>query len=207
MVFEPFGVDKGMIRIIGPRDSRPEGVIDTTSRSRDWSRGLSPFLVGPVPLYPGAGPPFSQTMEGAWQFSKVYPEHVGSNGEPTEQYWKWARAGWHDSRAHRYPMGKGRVPKFSWWDGQPLGYIEARKAIYVPLYARAVAETQAFGMLLALYREEGEATLWDFDGYDHHALGMSYKDVVNDPKRKMGHAFVLGYLLEQLNGEGHDGQG
>ena len=186
------------VRIIGPRTSRPEGTVDTTSRSRTWSRGLSPFVVGPVKLYEGCPVEWSRNMENAWQFAKVYPEHVGPDGTPVPDYWTWAQKGWEDDYAHRYPMGKGRKPQFSWWAGQELDYIGARKAIYVPLYARAVASTQAFHMLLDLYRRVGELTLWDFDGYDHHALGMSYRDVVNEPKRKMGHAFVLGYLLESL---------
>lgn len=38
--------------------------------------------------------------------------------------------------------------------------------------------------------------LWDFDGYDHQALGISLAEVIEDPRRKMGHAFVLAMLLE-----------
>ena len=183
------------VRIIGPGVVRPEGTIDTTSRSRTWSRGLSPFLVGPVELYDGFR---SLNVENAWQFTKVYQEHVGPDGNPTPDYWAWAKAGWEDQRAHRYPKGKGRAPMFSWWDGKPLGYVEARKTIYIPLYARAVAATQAFHILLDEYRRRDSLTLWDFDGYDHRALGMTYRDAVNHPTRKMGHAFILGYLLERL---------
>jgi len=39
--------------------------------------------------------------------------------------------------------------------------------------------------------------LLDFDGYDHKELDMSYDDVINCEKRKMGHAFVLAMLLEK----------
>jgi len=183
------------VRIIGPKDIRPVDAIDTTSRSLGWSRGLSPFFVGPVALYGGHT---ALNVENAWQFSKVYPEHVGADGTPTEDYWEWAKAGWADKRAHRYPMGKGRVPKFSWWDGKALSYLEARRRIYFPLYAKAVSKTSAFHHLLNLYLQLGEVTLWDFDGYDHRALGMTYSDVLNNPERKMGHAFVLGHLLEGL---------
>lgn len=183
------------VHIIGPKDSRPDDAIDTTSRSKTWSRGLSPFFVGPIDLYGGF---VARNMENAWQFSKVYPEDVGADGTPSEDYWEWAKAGWADERAHRYPKGRGRVPAYSWWDGEKLTYVEARKRIYFPLYAKAVAKTAAFLRLQEVYRREEEITLWDFDGYDHRALGMDYKDVLNDPKRKMGHAFVLGYLLEGL---------
>lgn len=183
------------VHLIGPRIERPPGTIDTTSHSRTWSRGLSPFLLGPVDLYDGHR---ALRMENAWQFSKVYPEDVGADGTPAEDYWEWAKAGWADERAHRHPKGKGRVPAYSWWDGDSLSYIEARKRIYFPLYAKAVAKTKAFHILLETYRREGDVFLWGFDVYDHRALGMSFQDVLNNPLRPMGHSFVLAYLLEEL---------
>jgi len=80
-----------------------------------------------------------------------------------------------------------------------LGYIEARKRIYFRLYAKAVAKTEAFAQLRALHEERGQLVLWDFDGYDHRARNMTLKDVLNNPKRPMGHAFVLAFLLERLS--------
>jgi hypothetical protein len=137
-------------------------------------------------------------MENIWQFSKVYPEHVGANGDPTPAYFEWAKAGWEDKWAHRRPMGR-RIPSFSWWGGEKLGYLEARKRIYIPLYASAVIQTPAFKQLLALYKLRGDLTLWDFDGYDYLRLGMTLKEVTNNPDRPMGHAFVLAHLLETLS--------
>lgn len=196
------------VRIIGPRDISPEDmrqfadahkdVIDTTSRSRTWSRWLSPFVLGPVPLYVGAGPTEAHCMENAWQYAKVFPQHVGPDGEPNEDYFQWAWEGWQNPRANRYPMGKGVKPLYSLWAGEHLGYIDARKKIYVHLYGRNVIKTPAFNQLLALYRERGEITLWDFDGYDYKEQGMSLRDVVHCETRKMGHAFVLAMLLERL---------
>ena len=43
---------------------------------------------------------------------------------------------------------------------------------------------------------ERDLYLWDFDGYNHKELGLTYDEVINNPDRKMGHAFVLGMLLE-----------
>lgn len=189
-----------MIRILGPRfrDKSATEVVNTTSRSSEsWSKGLSPFILGPVKLYPGAGLEVAQNVENAWQYAKVYEGHDAS-GEPSEAYWPWARDGWSTHRGIRYPMGKGAIPAYSWWDGEALGYLEARRKIYVPLYTRAVVNTPAFLKLLTMYREAGRVTLWDFDGYDHHQLGMTLKEVLNDPKRKMGHAFVLAMMLEQM---------
>ena len=187
------------VRVCGP-GGRPIDLafaIDTTSRSHNWSMNLSPFYVGPCPLYKGAAVPEARRMENAWQFSKVYPEHVGPDGNPTPEYFAWAADGWVDERAHRYPMGR-RPPAYTWWAGEHLGYVEARKKVYLPLYAHAVGKTAAFAHLLGLYREQEEIVLWDFDGYDYLSLGMTLKNVLEDPDRKMGHAFVLAMMLEKL---------
>lgn len=184
-----------MIYVVGPKCPTPDGatVINTTSRSSNWSKGLSPFFVGPVDLYDGYK---SYNLENAWQFSKVYYNHVDEQDNPTQEYFDWAQKGWDSIRAHRYPMGKGSVPLFSYWDGAKLTYIEARKKIYIPLYAQAVQKTFAFQKLKKMHEAGEDLYLWDFDGYNHRALGLSYEEVINDPNRKMGHAFVISMLLE-----------
>ena len=138
----------------------------------------------------------SKNMENAWQYSKVYGCHV-KDGEPTNAYWQWAQIGWNSSRAHRYPMGKGRKPKFALWGGEKLSYIEARKKIYIPLYSNAVAKTDAYQKLKEICNENEIVYLWDFDGYRHDDLKMSFKDVLNHPDKKMGHAFVLAVMLKR----------
>jgi hypothetical protein len=191
-----------MIHVTGPREPRDAHpgvtVVNTTSRAVGWERGLSPFFLGPVPLYEGAVVEQATTVENAWQFAKVYARHIGSDGNPIAEYFAWAREGWRMRRAIRYPMGKDAVAAYSWWAGERLSYIEARRRIYVPAYTRAVIDSPAMRQLLALYKEQGELVLWDFDGYDHRKLGLTYKEVLADPTRKMGHAFVLAMLLEQL---------
>lgn len=188
--------------------------VDTTASSGVF-RNLSPFVLGPVPTYGGRQ---SRNMENAWQFSKVYPKHA-QDGEPTAEYYRWRDQGWADRQPLRYPMGKGSVPEFSLWDGEKLGYVDARKRIYALTYAEAVEHTESFEMLLDLYHAERDnVVLLDYDAYDHLALGMSLVDVINNPKRKMGHAFVLGMMLEgslksclespttrqlEMNGEGN----
>ena len=189
------------IRVIGPRDRKlpEELVINTTSRATgQWSTGLSPFFLGPVPLYENAATIESRNVENGWQFSKCFAEHVDSEGNPTPAYFEWAKTGWEKKRAERYPMGKGRKPLYSWWAGEKLDYVEARKRIYIPMYAKAVVVTEAFSRLLTICRIGGDIALWDFDGYDHQALGMSLKEVADCPTKKMGHAFVLAMLLEKL---------
>lgn len=186
-----------MIYVIGPNDKVPadlqDKVLNTTSRSDNWGRGFSPFLLGPIDLYGGY---FAQNMENAWQFSKVYEYYLEDDDTVGERYFRWAKDGWADKKAHRYPMGKEAKPLYSYWDGQQLTYVEARKKIYIPLYAQAVQETYAFGKLKKMHEQNEEVYLWDFDGYNHKQLGLTYDQVINDPNRKMGHAFVIAMLLE-----------
>ena len=184
-----------MIYVFGPRDKPPPDlpVINVTSRSRDWGQEFSPFFLGPVDLY---GDYIAQRMENAWQYTKVYKVHTDDRGEPTEDYWKWARLGWMNTRAVRFPMGRGAAPEYSLWDGEKLSYVEARKKIYIPLYASCVRRTEAWKKLQALYKEGGDFGLWDFDGYNHE--GKTLQEVADCATRKMGHAFVLAMMLEGM---------
>lgn len=181
-----------MIRIIGPKNKNDGQYINTTSRSDNWSKGLSPFFVGPVDLWGGH---VALNLENAWQYSKVYSGYVDDNGEPSPYWFAWAKKGWDDSVAHRYPMPKGIKPLYSYWDGKHLDYVEARMRIYIPLYGNAVRKTTAFKKLQEVYDMNNDITLWDFDGYDYIKLGHSLEQVSKDPNRKMGHAFVLAMLL------------
>lgn len=60
-----------------------------------------------------------------------------------------------------------------------------------------VGKTKAFSTLKNLYKTSKEDIyLWDFDGYNHKKLGMTYEDAMNHPALKMGHAFVIAMLIE-----------
>lgn len=191
----------GNVSILKPWDTRSECSINVTSKSSSIYQNLSPFFLGPVSLYNGQT---SQNVENAWQFSKVYTVHHDYlDDQPTEEYFMWATLGWNDERAHRYPMGKGAVPMYSWWDGQKLDYVKARRQIYVPLYKQAVLEyhPRLLDAMCDLVSEGINLVIHDFDAYDHHVLGMSLNDVLEDPTRKMGHGFVLAMMIEEyLNG-------
>jgi hypothetical protein len=177
-----------------------EQVVVTVSKSNNWTKGLSPFVLGHCQLW---GSYISKNMENAWQHSKVYPCHLDEKDEIKDEWFEWAKNGWNDSRAYRYPMGKGSIPKFSYWDSERLNYIDARKRIYIPLYRDAVRKTDAWKKLQEMYNyfeEKGkDLYLVDFDAYRHKKLGLSYTQVANDPSRKMGHAFVLACMLECPN--------
>lgn len=178
-------------------------VVSTVSKNSTAWKALSPFILGPCELYDGME---SKNMENAWQFSKVYPEMVklDRKGEVVDilpVWYRWSKGGFADEYAHRYPMGKGAKPLFSYWKGECLKYIDARKVIYGPLYAEAVQKTTGMAWCELVDVAEFCANkgkdlfLLDYDAYDHHKLKMSLTDVLNCPTKKMGHAFVLMMLL------------
>jgi hypothetical protein len=181
-----------MIHVIGPRDARVKNAINTTSTSKNWSKGLSPFFLGPVKLYGGY---ISQNVENGWQYSKCYSCHIGQDEWPTEEFFKWRRKGWYNSVAVRYPMGKFAKPEYSYWDGKKLSYTEARRQIYIPVYSEAVRKTEAFKILLDMAKKQ-DIWLWDFDGWDYRKEGIELEQVPDYNDRKMGHAFVLAAMLE-----------
>lgn len=167
--------------------------VNTTSRSNNWSKGLSPFFVGPIEFYGGT----AKNHENLWQFSKVYSGYIDENGNPSERYFEWASQGWNNDYAVRYPIGKGAVPLYSYWEGEKLSYIEARKRIYMPYYSEAVKKTEAWNTLVDTYKNlDSDLYLLDFDAYPHREFNMSWDDVINNESRKMGHAFVLAMMLE-----------
>ena len=211
-----------MIRLVGKRgrgsfesqlDEAAKGKefvqIDCTSGNKDVvMRGLSPFYLGPVECYDGLK---SETFERAWQCAKVYPWTMGPDGKPNACYfaWRdemWAMKGFGDKLSIRFPVGKKNVGKckYSWWkvDGefQPLDYVPARKAIYIPLYAKAVVKTEAYRRLVGLRDSGKNLMLIDFDGYNihHPKYNFTYNDAIHCPWLRMGHGFVLAMLLEGL---------
>src|SRR5690606_35543586 len=123
------------------------------------------------------------------------------NGDPTDEYFKWAQIGFLTQKGIRYPLGKDAKPLYSYWNGEKLNHIQARKKIYIPAYTAAVGKTQAFEQLITFYKQKKNIELWDFDGYDHDAEGMTLEDVIINSSRSFGHAFVLKMMLLDKVGE------
>lgn len=211
-----------MIRLVGKRgkgsfesqlDDAAKGMefeqIDCTSGNKDEvMRGLSPFYLGPVECYDGL---VSQTFERAWQCSKVFAGFADSSGNPLPEWFAWRDRMWADASnedhmAIRFPAGRenanAKKTLYSYWkvDGEfkRLGYIDARKHIYLPVYAKAVVKTEAYRRLCAMRDEGRNLLLVDFDGYNihHPKYGFTYNDAIHCPLLKMGHGFVLAMLLE-----------
>lgn len=181
-------------------------VVNTTSRSNNWSAGLSPFFLGPVDLYDGY---VAKNVENAWQYSKVYEYYLEDDGSVGDRYFQWAKDGWDNPRAVRYPMGKDAAkPLYSYWNGEKLSYTEARKKIYIPLYGNAVKKTKAFEKLKELYIDcyfNSLETLYlqDFDAHNLKPGSFNYDDLWNNPNIKVGHAYVLAMLLEEFIHKGN----
>jgi hypothetical protein len=170
-------------------------VINTTSGSGDF-KGLSPFVLGPCKTYVPSIP-YAQNFENLWQYSKVYACHIIPGTLPPmhgNEWYKWREEGWKNPRAVRYPMGKGAKPVYSHWEGQNLTYVQARKKIYALNYFANVIKTEAFKRLREMYKIH-DIILLDYDAYDHQAMGRTLVDVINDPDKKCGHAFILAMIL------------
>jgi hypothetical protein len=133
-------------------------------------------------------------MENAWQFSKVYPEHVDANGNPRARWYIWRGWGLMSTWAYRYPMSKGAVPLYSYLDGRKLNYIEARKELYVPLYKSLLGLVNPSLEKLVELCKDKDVALWDFDGYH---TDDNFDTILNNPDKKMGHAFVLREVINE----------
>lgn len=166
--------------------------IDVTSRSITWSRGLSPFFLGPVQLYDGY---ISQNVENAWQYSKVYCQHTDCDNNPAKSYFEWAQKGWNKRMADRYPMGRGAIPLYSLWKGEKLDYISARKQIYLPLYSSAVSKTAAYTRLKNIFDETDNLMLRDFDAHNIDVINYDIYKLLNNSSIKFGHGYVLAMML------------
>lgn len=193
----------GKIIVLGKKEKCPDGFfdIDVTSRSTTWGRGMSPFILGPCDCsFPNGR---SWNVENAWQYSKVYECH-DDNGRPNAEWYEWAMSGFVSKQARRYPMGikMGKYPKplYSWYHGKKYGYVEARKKIYIPQYAKCLAKSEAYSHLKAVLEMGINVAMRDFDGYRVDALGISYHDLVECASRPLGHAFVIAMCL---NGDIH----
>jgi len=206
------------IRVFAIRRPKPECVTKenwlvfnvTSTTKEQWCKEFSPFFLGPIELYPNEtdGTIYTaKNMENAWQFAKVYKKFTGQNEQPNDEYWKWARDGWNDSKPHRFPFGRtAEKPLYSLWKGEKLTYIQARKRIYAPLYAKYVEQTDAYKKLSEIYlkyccgdkndKQTRPMALLDFDGWDYLGQGYQLEQTINLPKPKMGHAFVIVGLLE-----------
>lgn len=166
--------------------------VNTTSRSDNWSKGLSPFFNGPVKI----NGEVAFNVENAYQGSKVYAQHLDDNGEIKDEYYKWRQSIYKTKQALRYPLGKKEKPLFIFVDGNRYDYCEGKEKVYVPLYSDAVVLSEAFETLVDFVYCHKKVCLLDFDAYDH--TGLTKNEIIYNPKKKFGHAFCLMWLLQEI---------
>lgn len=192
--------------------------IDVTSRNRDPQvvKDLSPLFIGPVVSSDGL---VAKTFENLWQYSKVYPKiynednkvvpGVDINGEPTKDFWDWRKRFFNkDGKGDRHPAFPSTIRHkdcqycvyYNNGVWEHLNYVQSRKKIYVPEYAKLVVETETFKNLKKRVDNGEKIALVDFDAWNYYGPKLdqttTIKDVVNNPAFKVGHGYVIKMLLQ-----------
>jgi hypothetical protein len=174
------------------KNSEDQFMVNVTSRGTGWGRSLSPFLIGPIKTWDGT---WAQNMENLWQYSKVYEGYSDSTG-PNDKWYKWAHIGWAKKWADRYPMGRGIKPLYSFWNGEKLSYVEARRKIYIPEYSKAVIDSYGYGKLEEEYLKRGKIVIQDFDAHNICVdEEYDFEKLIGNENIKVGHGYVLAMML------------
>ena len=163
-------------------------VVDVTSRAKrdkklliehpTFVKDVSPFYAGPIVTSDGLT---ANVFEHYWQASKVFPCHIDDKGNIKPEYWEW-RKEWFDKekvtdknasrRPHSLLGYKDSDCLFSVFYNnglwERLSYVEARKKIYIPYYAKHIVKTETYKWLKKLYSEGQKIALVDFDGYNYY---------------------------------------
>ena len=201
-----------------------------------FAKELSPFYIGPLTSSDGVE---AQIFEIFWQCGKVYPCH-DDGGKPNADYFKWRNFYYaqetctkdlmrHTCKSIGYEHKDARY--FAYFDKEkreylPLSYVEARKKVYFPEYAKLVYSTDSFQYLKSLVDEGKKIALVDFDACNYNepcAMQKEYvayinkckknkvaptlteddftnikslKDLINAPFMKVGHGCVIKALLQ-----------
>jgi hypothetical protein len=139
----------------------------------------------------------------------------------TPEYKMWRKRGKNNEYAVRYPNGyhgRGHVLTALMKDmsgcWRSLSYVQARKAIYAPLYCRLVRKTKKFKMLQKMLREGKNLLIIEVDGpKDPKYFSETYgrDDIIqdgtmlvtkenidimlNEPKYAFGHGYCLACAL------------
>lgn len=187
-----FPVQEGCLRVDVTSGA---GLILQREPERVLAKELSPLLIGDEC-------PFENT----WQYSKVYPQ-LGhwENGKPTQKWEEWRQSGLKKrkrGKGVRTPpeVSKQRKadpedwkPRCAWWNGEELGYIESRKKIYVPEYAKLIRKSRAFAALMGK-----DVLIIGIDGppLDKYPNGFEVTEerlveALNDPTHPFGHSYVV----------------
>jgi hypothetical protein len=187
-----------MIYALSFKHNLPDNAIvfNVTSRATVWTKGFSPFNLGPISLYDDY---WAYNLENAYQFSGCYAEYMDYDGNPNNSYYDWAKKGWLTNKAIKYPLGVWSKPIYYWWNHKKLSRFEAQNQIFLPLYKKAIEKTSIYKRLKEIYENsKQDIILLDFEGYDHRFLDLNWDQVMNNPDVPIGQGFVLAMMLEGI---------
>ena len=161
-----------------------------------FAKDLSPFFIGPVVASDGVA---AHIFEIFWQCGKVYPCH-DAHGTPNADYFRWRDYYYgqatctkdlmrHTCKSIGYEHKDARY--FAYFDKEkgeyiPLNYVQARKRIYFPEYAKLVHSTESFLYLKSLVDSGKKVALVDFDAVNYNepcAMKKRYESYVNKCKQ------------------------
>ena len=165
-------------------------------------------------------------MENIWQSSKIYPEvlpqkqiHVGIvtweypgekhiiDNNITPEYFNWRQRLLHNKYPVRYPNGyalRKTCAGIIWpnADGEYVtyDYLQARKQVYVPVYAQLVRITSAYVVLRDMMNRGINLTLSDVDVPDKILVTKdSFNHYLTNPELSFGHSWTLAACLLGLD--------
>ena len=146
-------------------------IVDVTSNATDVYRELSPFYpIGNIPV-PGMEGKVALCVEGIWQGLKVF-----ENYDWDEYYFRIST-----KNIKRTVRKFGRV-KGHFYKGNLLGYVEARKKIYMPAY-RYVLDNEKKYLIDKLREIASKNTLV--------LLDYTTNDSLLNPAKPLSHAAVV----------------
>ena len=194
--------------------------IDVTSRNKNKNLvyDLSPLYIGPVKSSDGLT---CETFENLWQYGKVYPRiydenkkivsGVDENGNPSEEFYKWRKRFYEmkQEKGDRHPALPSMIRHrdclyMVYFDEEgnleKLDYVTSRKKVYIPEYAKLIANSDSFKEINKLYKEGKKIALCDYDAWNYYGPNLDQElsiiDIVNNPSYKVGHGYVIKMLLQ-----------
>lgn len=161
-----------------------------------FARDLSPFFIGPLVSSDGVK---AEIFEIFWQCGKVYPCH-DQGGKPNAAYFEWRNYYYSQTDCTKDLMrhtckSLGYEHKdtlyFAYFDKEkqeyiPLNYVEARKKVYFPEYAKLIYNTESFRYLKSLVDSGKKIALVDFDACNYNeecAMVKQYEAYLNKCKK------------------------
>lgn len=155
-------------------------IIDVTSKGEEPMVKFSPFYpIGGIPI-PYSRDQFAESVEGIWQGLKVFPDHDVDVSKFSVTTMKGLKR-----TVRRFGVPKGHRKGVEGED--LLGYIAARKLIYLPIY-KWVLDNKLAKEIDELRKLSQEATLV--------LLDYETNGDVDDPKKPLSHAHLVKMRIE-----------